>query len=497
MRQPRSTHATCPALGRSASRSVVLGGGLTGLLAAAVLAEHGEVTLVERDRFPATAAPRKGLPQARHAHLLWSGGARTIESLLPGVTEAWLAAGAHRVPLPSGLVSLSAQGWLRRFPGTQFLFACSRDLLDYCVARETLTRGGITVREHCEVLGLTGDAHRVTGVRVRDTGTGACERLEAHLVVDATGRGSAAPRWLADLGLPPVREKVVDSGLAYATRIFKAPLGTENYPVVNVQSDPRQPVPGRTATLVPIENGRWLVTLSGTRGGEPSRDPTAFEPFARSIRHPLVADLIADAEPLTDVYTSHSTANRRRYYERMPVWPSGFVALGDAVATYNPIYGHGMSVAAQSADVLREVVCGQGLADPALARTVQAGLARVVGSPWELATGQDILYPGCIGEKPPAAARLLRSYMDRLSRTAISRPAVTRALFDAMTLSAPLTCLLSPRVMTAVLRGPTHAPLSEPPLMAAERVSSPDVPRRAAAEPGGRTAASRARAGGA
>lgn len=316
--------------------AVVLGGGLTGMLAAAVLAAHAEVHIVERDVLPASPAPRKGLPQAQHAHLLWSGGARTIESLLPGVTQRWLSAGARRIPLPTGLVSLTAQGWLRRWPEMQYLIACSRDLLDWGVRQQVLDHPGIRVHTRTEPVGLSGTAGHVTGVEVRDTATGDVQRLDADLVIDATGRGSAATTWLAALGLPPVTEEHVDSGLAYATRIFRAPAGTEHWPIVNVQSDASAPVPGQTATLVPLEEARWLVTLSGTRGGQPTREADEFLPFARNVRHPIVAELIAGAEPLTDVHLSRSTVNRRRRFDLLRAWPRGFAVLGDAVATYNP-----------------------------------------------------------------------------------------------------------------------------------------------------------------
>ncbi len=90
--------------GTAPRRAVVIGAGTAGLLAAAALDPYAEVTVVERDVLPDGPAPRKGLPQARHAHLLLSGGAHAMEELLPGVTAAWLAAGARRIPLPTGLV---------------------------------------------------------------------------------------------------------------------------------------------------------------------------------------------------------------------------------------------------------------------------------------------------------------------------------------------------------------------------------------------------------
>ncbi|GGV30878.1 FAD-dependent oxidoreductase [Streptomyces spectabilis] len=454
-------------------RAVVIGAGLTGMLAAAALAEVAdEVDVIERDTLPVGPRPRQGLPQAHHAHLLWSGGARAIEALLPRITDHWLAAGARRIPLPTGLVSMSAAGWLPRWPEMQYVIACSRDLLDWVVRSRVLTHPVITVYERAELLGLTGTARRVCGVRFRAR-DGTEATLDADLVVDASGRGSRAPRWLAALGVPAVREETVDSGLAYASRFFRGPEGSERFPIVNVQSDPRRPVPGRTATIVPIEGARWLVTLSGTRGGQPTGSAGAFADFARLlVRHPVVGDLIPRAEPLTDVKISHSTVNRRRFYEKLAT-PEGFLVLGDAVATYNPLYGHGMSVAAQSALALRDTLRTHGLDAHGLARRVQKATARPVGTAWDLAAGQDMLYPGAIGKQSHMGAKLLRSYVDRLMLTATGRPRVTRALFDVVTLPKPPTCLLHPDTVLAVLRGPGRAPVAQPPLTSLEwRVGS-------------------------
>ncbi|GAA2440021.1 FAD-dependent oxidoreductase [Streptomyces macrosporus] len=454
---------------RPTGHAVVLGGGLAGTLAAAALARHLErVTIVERDVLPDGPEPRRGVPQARHSHLLWSGGVRAIEALLPGTTEALLAAGARRTGLPSGLVLLTAYGWLRRWPEIQFMLACSRDLLDWAVRRQVLRQPGVTLRQGLRAVEPVGTAERIAGVRVRDEKSGETFALEADLVVDASGRASRADRWLTGLGLPPVREEIVDSGLAYATRIFRAPpTAGGDFPVVTIQADPRDGRPGRGAVLLPIEGDRWLVTVSGTRGGEPPIDEEHFLDFARRLRSPLVAELVEGAEPLTPVHGSHSTANRRRYFERLRAWPEGFVVIGDAVAAYNPVYGQGMPVLAYGAVALDELLGRHGLR-PGTARRVQRAVSRPVDGAWKTATGQDVLFPDVIGPRPSAVDRLLMRYVDRLLRAALSHRAAAEAFIETLTLSAPMTRLVGPKALLAAVRGPSAPPLSEPPLTADE-----------------------------
>lgn len=448
-----------------AGRAVVIGGSLTGMLAAAALAETMQVTVVERYELPHGPLPRQGVPQARHAHLLWSGGARALESLVPGTTEALLAAGGRRFAVPTDLVVMTSGGWLTRFPEQQFFLAATRDLLDGVVRELVTATPGVRTLPGRTVLGLRGTAAQVAGVAIRDGRRE--EVLEADLVVDASGRGSSMPRWLDRLGLPPVRTEVVDSGLGYASRLFRAPPGTEGFPTVNVQADPREPVPGLNGTILPVEDGRWLVTLSGTRGAQPTGDPAAFETFARALRHPVVGDLISRATPLGDVTVSHSTANQRRRYERMPAWPEGLVVLGDALATYNPLYGHGMSVSALHALALRaEAARRRG---PGMARRVQRAAARAADAAWSLAAGQDLRYPGAEGDRPGALGALMTRYSDRLMHTATRRRGVSRAFLDVLSLSAGQYAALRPDVLATVLNPLRPAPLADPPFTDAER----------------------------
>ncbi|MGW7298282.1 FAD-dependent oxidoreductase [Streptomyces sp. NPDC054829] len=449
---------------RSAT-AVVLGGSVAGMLAARALALLGvRVTLVERDVLPAGPEPRKCLPQARHVHQLWSGGAQAMEELLPGVTARLREAGAHRLPITTDMVGLSPRGWYRRWPESHFMLLCSRDLLDATVRELVLADERIELAERTEVLGLEGTGTQVTGVRLRGP-DGTRRTLEAGLVVDATGRASRTPQWLTELGLPEPKTREVDSGVAYASRVYRAPeAARDGFPVVNIQPEPRTGGPGVGGVLLPIEDGRWLVTLFGTRGAEPSADTADFDAYARGLRHPVLADLIDRAEPLTDVAFTRTTANRRHFYEQLPAWPENFVVLGDALAAFNPIYGHGMSVAARAAVALRDTVEAHGWGTAGLSRRLQKAVARPARAAWDLAVGVDVFYPGATENGPTRAERLVAAYVDRLTYTATGNGRVARALTDVMSLEKGAQVLLTPSVLLAAAVGPLKPALSGPPL---------------------------------
>ncbi len=451
----------------AASHGVVLGGGMAGMLAARVLRRHlDRVTVLERDELPDGPRLRKGVPQARHAHLLWSGGARVIESLVPGTTERLRAAGAHRIGVHQDMVSLSAYGWQHRFPETQFLLAATRPLLDWVVRAEVVRDPGIDVRTGVSIVDLCGSVEAVTGVRVND------EVLDADVVVDASGRGSRLRQWLAPLGVPAPAEETVDSGIAYSTRIYRAPpRAAARFPMVSVYADFRERRPGRSGLVLPVEDGQWLVTLSGTRGGEPPTDDDGFAAFARGLRHPVVGELIDAAEPLTPAHGSHSTANRRCYWERVEPWPANLVVLGDALAAFNPIYGHGISAAARSAAALDRALRRQ-LGRPELARAAFAGIARAVDDPWILAVSQDMHYPGCRASvTDPRLTDQLASrqrFADLVGTASLGDPVVSAATTGVTALAAPVSSVESPSVVAALRDAGGRPPLTGPPLTAEE-----------------------------
>lgn len=203
--------------------AMVIGGRLAGVLAvSALVGQVDAITVVERDRYPAGRAFRKDVPQARHLHILLSGGQRALEEVLPGTVTALGAAGARSLYLPRDLLTRTPTGWQRRFDERRHLtLSVTRPVLDTVVRERALRAAAgsatrVEVLEATEAIGLTGDAGRVTGVRVRsrdgEPGARSERELRAALVVDASGRGSRTPQWFAALGAPAVRTTFAEGG---------------------------------------------------------------------------------------------------------------------------------------------------------------------------------------------------------------------------------------------------------------------------------------------
>ncbi|MFB7378631.1 NAD(P)/FAD-dependent oxidoreductase [Kitasatospora purpeofusca] len=458
-------------------RAVVLGGGFAGMLTASVLARHAEqVVVLDRDRLPAGPVARAGLPQARHGHLLMASGAASLEALLPGLTDALTAAGARRLALPGDLVTLTPHGWLPRIGEASHGWCLSRDLLDWIVRARVLADPAIELHQGVHGEGLVGEARRVTGVRLRGGAWPDGHELAADLVVDATGRGSRAPDWLAGLGLPEVAQERVDCGLVYATLLVRAPDGAAAFPSVSIRSGPGAG-PDRAGVIFPIEDGRWLVTLSATRGAEAPRDEAEFHAFARALPHPLIADLLPLCEPLDRVRRYGNTADRRRRYDRLRRWPAGFAVVGDAVAHTNPAYGHGLSVAAAGVLELARALERRGADDGRVTGEVQRAVHRATRAAWSLATGQDVLYPEVAGARPTRGDRTRARLGERLQAVAVradgtggDADAVLGTLVRLGTLEGRPADLARPAAVRALLRGPAPEvlPGREPPLTEGE-----------------------------
>ncbi|MFD5827577.1 FAD-dependent oxidoreductase [Lentzea sp. NPDC060358] len=318
-------------------KAVVIGGGIAGLLAARVLGESCEVVVLERDELSERPEHRAGVPQGRHTHGLLVRGGELLEELFPGLRAELVAAGA--VLADAGDVQiLNPLGWLAKTPLGLPLLSLSRPLLETGIRR----RVDAEVRHGVHVTGLSVRGGAVDGVLTRDG------RVDADLVVDASGRSSKLSAWLAAAGVTVPEPEVVDSRTGYATRIYTAP---EHFPVVYAES-PSAPDLPRGVAAMRVEGDRLMVTAQGAAGDHPPRDPGGYQEFLDSLRVPI-SEMLADAEPLTPVYLFARTASRRNAFEDVPGWPGGLVAIGDAVCAFNPVYGQGITVAAMQALLFR------------------------------------------------------------------------------------------------------------------------------------------------
>jgi 2-polyprenyl-6-methoxyphenol hydroxylase-like FAD-dependent oxidoreductase len=464
-------------LGRDATRgqrahAVVLGAGMAGLLAARVLAgQFGQVTVVDRDRLPEHPRFRPGVPQSRHLHVLLGRGLECLQQLFPGFEADLVAAGAPVVEGSEGLW-LNAAGWSRRYPSPIRLLGASRELIEWQARTRVTALDNVRVLEGYEAVGLLTDPSRdaVTAVRLRSRdgraeATGPATEVAADLVVDASGRGSRAPEWLAELGYQPPAETIISSQLGYASRQYAIPAGFQtDWRMLVINAKP--PGNARSGALVPIEGGRWMVALIGAGRDYPPTNEAGFLEFARGLRSPLLHETIKVARPVSPIYGFRNTDNRRRHFERLRRWPEQFVVIGDASCTFNPIYAQGMTVTAMTAVALDHILAEhwrRSDTDPlGRARRAQRQVARTSAGAWTMATTEDLRYPWTEGARLDLPTRIMHRYADRVLEVANGNPKVHTAFVNVVNLRHPPTSLLRPRVLLPVLARHRAPPLTDP-----------------------------------
>ena len=447
------------------AHAIVIGGSMAGLLAARALGDHfAGVTVIERDRLPSGPEQRKGVPQARHVHAFWAGGLQAAEQLLPGLHAELLAEGAVRLGMPTDLAWLTpADRWTRHFEATQDLVSASRCLLEWVVRRRVRAIANVHVLPEQEVTGLLLDRRRdVCGVAVRDRGCGQVLELGGDLVVDASGRGSALPRWLAAHDLPAPKESFVDGHLGYATRLFEIPEDPgRTWRAAYIQ--PSAPAQTRGGILFPVEGNRWVVTLIGADGDHPPTDEEGYVAFARSLRDPLLHDAIGSAQPASPIFGFRHTENRRRHYEKAPL-PGRLLVVGDSLCAFNPVYGQGMTVAAKEVERLGATLAGCTRRDrlPDVVRRAQREVARCTDGPWTLATSNDLRFPGTEGERLTVATRVINRYMDRVIGVVSDDATVNAAFLRVLNMIDPPQALFHPKVAVRALAPVRRAAQARP-----------------------------------
>ena len=447
---------------RVGEHAIVIGASMGGLLGARALSDaYEQVTIIERDELPSVGEGRKSVPQGRHAHVMLASGQRAIEELLPGITDELLAAGAQ---LGNSLreirLVIAGHPITREAQGADVMLA-SRPLIEGHVRRRVLALANVTARQRCDAVDLvtSTDGRRVTGVHVRDRRVGGGEAaLDADLVVAATGRGARIPALLEALGYRRPQEDRLPINLLYASRRVRlghGALGDDK--LIGIGARPGFP---RGLWLIAQEN-HWILTAFGY-GGEhhPPTDEQGYLAFVATVAPPDVLTAIRESEPLTEIVTHSFPANQRRRYERLKRVPDGLLVLGDAISSFNPLYGQGMSVAALEAITLRRCL---ELREQPLAQRFFRAAGKIVTPAWEMAVGGDLALPEVPGHRP-LMLRITNAYVERLLRVAERDPIVAQAFGDVSDLLAPAQEVLRPRILWRVLRGNLrrHGTATEP-----------------------------------
>ena len=431
--------------------AIVLGASMGGLLAARVLADfYDTVTVVERDVLPENTANRRGVPQGRHAHLLLGRGSEVLGELFPGILDELVAAGApvlgsdddvSKIYMNNGGHLMTRSG---RFKDIQ-LYLPSRPFLECQVRRRLRAVANVTVLEGHDVVELTSTVpgDRVTGALIRARLDEGEQVLGADLVVDAMGRGARTPAFLEGLGYGRPVEDHVGVRLVYSSQLLWLPPQSLNEMMVVIG-----PVPGRPTGMVLFrnENNTWMFTAIGMVGREPPGELAEMLAFVEDFAPAHVVAAIRTGEPLAEISRHRMPSSQWRRYDKMRRFPAGLLVFGDAICSFNPVYGQGMTVAALEALALQRCLRR---GEDGLARRHFQATAKAVGVAWQMATGADLSLPEVEGPRP-LPVRIANNYVDRVLAAAESDIVVAEQFARVIAFLDPPTSLFHPALIARV-----------------------------------------------
>jgi 2-polyprenyl-6-methoxyphenol hydroxylase-like FAD-dependent oxidoreductase len=425
--------------------AIVVGASIAGLSAARILSDHfSQVTILERDELPAGAQPRKGAPQGRHGHVLLGSGAQALAGLFPRILDELIAGGAVPIEFNRGSWH-QAGGYRARSLVERNLVSATRPFIEAGIRRRVAALPNVSIATGMVVETLVYGGGRVHGVRAFD-GTSSRELL-ANLVVDCSGRASRAPLWMEEIGYRPPEVVEVRCDVRYGTTFL--PRREDDLDALFAVVIESPPDGKHVAFLLPVEGERWMVTIGASFGASAPTDPESFVAVAAGLPAPEILEVLRKAGPVESVATHRMITSKRRRYEKLSQVPAGFLALGDAICSFNPVYAEGMSVSALQAVALGACLQEIHGDDARLAQQFYKRAARVVAGPWQIAVGNDFAYPECTGRKP-FGTDMRNRYLHRVLLAAQVSPEVNTAMLMVQNLLAPPASLYRPKIVRAV-----------------------------------------------
>ncbi|HYB36851.1 MAG TPA: oxidoreductase [Mycobacterium sp.] len=379
------------------AHAVVIGASIAGLCAARVLSDFYErVTVFDRDELPSTPVNRAAIPQGRHLHLLMARGAVEFEALFPDLLADMVAAGVPMLQKRPDCIYFGAAGHVLGTGQTlrdEFTaYVPSRPHLEWQIRRRVADIANVEIVRRSVAEPRFDPAHqRVSGVLLDSTDG---EFVATNLVVDAAGRGTRLPVWLAQWGYERPREDTVDVGIGYASHQFRLPEGLIQERVVVNGASREQPL---GLGMLGYEDGTWVLTTFGVAKVEPPHTFAEMRVLAEKLLPAQFTAALEQAEPVGEVAFHRFPTSKWRRYDKLDRFPGGIVPFGDAVASFDPTYGQGMTMTSLQAGQLRRALESPG---SDLARELNRAAAKTIYPVWLMNAIGDLTFHHAIAPAP-------------------------------------------------------------------------------------------------
>jgi hypothetical protein len=158
------------------------------------------------------------------------------------------------------------------------------------------------------------------------------------------------------------------------------------------------------------------------------------------------------ARPLSKIARYGFPGSRWRHFGRLERFPYNLLPTGDAICSLNPVYGQGITVAVQEANILRRLLSTNVMkADPfaTLAKQFLSEAEALIAQPWTISAIPDFIYPQTRGERPDDLEGRLNAQF-ALGRIATRDASIWKLLSEVRHLLKPLAVLEEPGLVRRV-----------------------------------------------
>lgn len=421
--------------------AVVIGAGMGGLMAAAVLADSfHNVVIIESDELPSRPALRKGVPQGAHVHTFLGFAVQALEELLPGLMNNLYAQGAVQIRRNYDVWFHDSLGPTPIRDVGLLTPSVTRPLLEHVTRERVLQKPNVYIKEKSRMVAFEAEAFgEVTGITLQPEGS-ETETIPADLVIDCSGRSSRLPGWLEQIGYGSVPTQSLKIAMSYTSGLFRPPpeLRDSKWACLMLAIPPSQ----RASYLTPVDGGYWLATMYGRGKDIAPRDHKGFLEWTRGLAHSCIHERLEKAEPVNELRSYKIPRGVWYRFDKMDSFPRGVLPLGESFTSFNPMYGQGMSLAAGQALSLKRALqkCSETGSQIELSTDYFLGCKDLNEIGWSVMETRDFAYPSTEGNRPIDLAERWR--MGKAIRALSEEDA------DVHTLSVRVTHLLeSPNLL--------------------------------------------------
>ncbi len=434
------------------SHAIVLGGSFAGLMTARALSSfYTRVTIIEKDVVHRYPESRKGQPHTKHLHGLLPCALSILNNYFPGLSEEINSHGGVLNDFGTSMSWFTHGGFKKNIFLDIEGVSLSRPLLEHLVRERVLSLPNVALLD-CTIakaLLSSDDNQKVTGVMIEGKQDMRFTKYNADLIVDCMGRGSKTPQWLKEMGYAEVPVDEMKINVTYTTRLYKRDPGDARGRWW-IACTPQAPKERRNGAIFPIEGNKWIVSVGGWHGEKAPTDEQGFLEFLKTLPNHHIYDIASTCEPLGDIIQYKYPLSSRRNYEKMRRFPLGFLVLGDAVSSFNPVYGQGISSACLQVVVLDKMI-NENIDEHKLAKTYFKRTLKIKNKLWQMSTGEDFRFPETTGARPFGIG-MVNKYVSLVHKASIRDEVVCKAFLRVMGLIDSPAKLLHPQIIWRILR---------------------------------------------